>query len=105
MSVVIGRKGVFNLKLKLINIGYGNFVLFDRIVGVTAPDSLPIKRFLKAMLERKPEMYIDATFGKKKRSVITMDSGHVYISAVHPNTLAVRLITAYGDDEDRGLIV
>lgn len=92
------------MKLKLINIGYGNFVLFDRIVGVTGPDSVPMKRFLKAVLENRPEMYIDATFGKKKRSIITMDSGHVYISAVHPNTLAYRLIEAYGDDEDRSLI-
>ena len=73
---------------KLINIGYGNRVPAGRIIAITANDSAPIKRAIGEAKEKG--MLIDATHGRKTRAVIVMDSGHVVLSSIMPDTIASR---------------
>ena len=75
--------------MKLINIGFGNIVALDRIISIVSPDSAPIKRMVQEAKDSK--MAIDATYGRKTRAVIIMDSGHVVLSAIQPETVAARI--------------
>lgn len=79
--------------MKLINIGFGNMVSANRLVTIVSPESAPIKRIITEARERGS--LIDATYGRRTRAVIVMDSDHVILSAVQPETVANRL-----DDED-----
>ena len=75
--------------MQLINIGFGNIVSANRIIAIVSPDSAPIKRIVQ---EAKDNGYaVDATYGRRTRAVIIMDSGHVILSAVQPETVAGRL--------------
>ena len=75
--------------MKMINIGYGNMISAERIVTVISPESAPIKRLIQ---EAKDDgRAIDATYGRKTRAVIVMDSGHVILSAIQPETVAGRM--------------
>ena len=75
--------------MKLINIGFGNMISADRLIAIVAPDSAPIKRVIQEARDR--DMLIDATYGRRTRAVIIMDSDHVVLSAVQPETVANRL--------------
>lgn len=75
--------------MKLINIGFGNIVSSDRMVAVVSPESAPIKRMIQEARDRS--MLIDATYGRRTRAVIIMDSDHIVLSAVQPSTVANRL--------------
>ena len=75
--------------MKLINIGYGNLVSADRLLAVVSPDSAPIKRIVQD--SREIGMLIDASFGRKTKAVLIMDSGHTILSALSPETVAERL--------------
>ncbi|MBR6729118.1 MAG: DUF370 domain-containing protein [Clostridia bacterium] len=75
--------------MKLINIGFGNTVSSDRLVAVVSPESAPIKRIIQEARDRC--MLIDATYGRRTRAVIIMDSDHIILSAVQPSTVANRL--------------
>lgn len=75
--------------MQLINIGFGNIVSANRIISIVSPESAPIKRLIQEAKESK--MAIDATYGRRTRAVIVMDSGHVILSAVQPETVAGRL--------------
>lgn len=75
--------------MKLINIGFGNIVSAERIISIVSPESAPIKRIVQESKDAK--MAIDATYGRRTRSVIIMDSGHVILSAVQPETVASRV--------------
>lgn len=77
------------MDLKFINIGFGNVVSANRIVVVVSPESSPVKRIIQESRERKA--LIDATYGKRTRAVIIMDSNQVVLSAVQPSTLINRL--------------
>ena len=84
--------------MKLINIGYGNMISSARIVTIVSPDSAPIKRLVQ---EAKDDgRAIDATFGRKTRAVIVMDSGHIVLSSLVTDTLAARINENGGSDED-----
>lgn len=75
--------------MQLINIGFGNIVSANRIIAIVSPESAPIKRIVQ---EAKDEgIAVDATYGRRTRAVIIMDSGHVVLSAVQPETVASRL--------------
>jgi hypothetical protein len=74
---------------KLVNIGFGNIASANRIVSVISPDSQPVKRLIKISRERNK--LIDATYGRRTRAVIVMDSDHVILSSVQPETVAQRL--------------
>ena len=77
------------MALKLLNIGFGNMVAAHRVVSMVSPESAPIKRIIQDVRERGN--LIDATFGRRTRTVIVMDSGHVILSALPPETLSARV--------------
>ena len=74
--------------MKLINIGFGNMVSAGRVVAVVSPDSAPVKRLVKEARERG--MLVDASYGRSTRAVLIMDSDHVVLSALQPETVANR---------------
>ncbi len=76
--------------MKLINIGFGNVVSAGRIIAMVSPESAPIKRIIQDA--RDNGILIDASYGRRTRSVIVMDSGHVVLSAIQPETIANRFI-------------
>ena len=75
--------------MKLINIGFGNVVSSDRIISIVSPESAPIKRIIQE--SRDKGMLIDATYGRRTRSVIICDSDHIILSALQTETVANRL--------------
>ena len=85
--------------MKLINIGFGNMVSAERLIAVVSPDSAPIKRLIQESRERG--MLIDATYGRRTRAVIIMDSGHVILSALQPETVSARM-TGRAEDASAG---
>lgn len=84
--------------MKLINIGYGNMISSYRLVTVVSSESAPVKRIIQDA--RDKGMLIDATCGRRTRSVLVMDSGHVILSAVQPETIALRCSGEKGNDTD-----
>lgn len=74
---------------RLINIGFGNIVNVDRIVGVISPEAAPVKRMVQGAKDNG--LAIDATCGRRTRAVIVMDSGHLMLSALLPETIAGRV--------------
>lgn len=83
--------------MRLINIGFGNMISAGRVVSVVSPDSAPIKRLMREAEDRG--ILINATYGRKTRSVAVMDSGHIVLSAIQPEKLAVRLDGEYDPSE------
>ena len=75
--------------MQLINMGFGNTVSANRIVAIVSPESAPIKRIVQEAKESGNA--IDATCGRRTRAVVIMDSGHIVLSAVQPETVAGRL--------------
>lgn len=75
--------------MQLINIGFGNIVSANRIISIVSPESAPIKRIVQEAKDKGTA--VDATYGRRTRAVIIMDSGHVILSAVQPETVAGRL--------------
>ena len=75
--------------VKLVNIGYGNLISTQRLIAVVSPDSAPIKRMVSEARDRS--MLIDATFGRKTRTVLIMDSDHIVLSGLPMEKLAPRL--------------
>ncbi len=73
----------------VIGVGFGNIVFTERIIAVISPNSVPIRRTKEE--SRNKGMLIDITQGRKTRSVIIMDSGHVILSAITVNTIRERL--------------
>lgn len=84
--------------MKLINIGFGNLVAAQRLLTVISPDSAPIKRLIQEARDRG--MLIDASYGRKTRSVLIMDTDHVILSAVQPETIAGRLMEREEEQSD-----
>ena len=76
--------------MNLINIGFGNMVSAGRIITIVSPESAPIKRIIQDA--RDNGILIDATYGRRTRAVIVMDSGHVILSAIQPETVANRFV-------------
>ncbi len=74
---------------RLINIGYGNIVNIDKVVGIISPEAAPVKRMVQSA--KDSGMAIDATCGRRTKSVLVMDSGHLMLSALLPETIANRL--------------
>ena len=75
--------------MKLINIGYGNYVSSERLLAVVSPDSAPIKRIVQD--SREIGMPIDATYGRKTQAVLIMDTGHAVLSALPPDAVQARV--------------
>ncbi len=86
------------MKNKLLNIGFGNFVVSSRIVGIVNPNSSPMRRLREDA--RDTGRLIDATQGRKTRSIIITDSNHVFLSALQADTIGQRFMAEKGDDND-----
>ena len=85
---------------RLINIGFGNTVVSQRVVAVIMPQSAPSKRLREEA--RQDQRLIDATHGRKTRAIIVTDSNHVILSAVHADTLSQRLSGNHGPARPEG---
>ncbi|MEI7884524.1 MAG: DUF370 domain-containing protein [Clostridia bacterium] len=77
------------MDIRLINIGFGNIVAANRIIAIISPDSAPIKRLIQDAREKGS--LVDATFGRRTRSVLITDTDYVILSAIQPETVAHRL--------------
>jgi len=77
------------MDFKLLNVGFGNIVVANRVVAIVGPDSAPIKRLKEEARDRGK--LIDATYGRRTRAIIISDSDHVVLSAIQPETAAGRL--------------
>lgn len=75
--------------MKLLNIGFGNMVSADRLIAIVSPESAPIKRMIQE--SREKGLLVDGTYGRRTRAVLLMDSDHVILSAIQPETIANRL--------------
>ena len=74
--------------MQLINIGFGNVVSSDKIITIIKPESAPTRRIIQDAKENGK--IIDATYGRKKRAAIVMDTGYVILSSIQPETMASR---------------
>lgn len=77
--------------MKFINIGFGNMISSSRLIAIVSPESAPIKRIIQDA--RDKGLLIDATYGRRTRAVIIMDSSHIILSAIQPETVASRIDT------------
>lgn len=73
---------------ELMNIGFGNLVNMEKVIAIISPDSAPAKRL--AQRAKQAECAVDATQGRKTRSILVMDQGSVVLSALGPDTLGGR---------------
>ena len=76
---------------RLLGIGYGNLVLASRVVAIVSPQSAPMRRLRDEASSRGK--LIDATHGRRTRSILLTDSDHVILSAINPETVAGRLVS------------
>ena len=74
--------------MKLINIGFGSMIAASRLLAIVTPDSAPIKRLVQEARDRG--MLIDASYGRKTKSVLLMDTDHVILSALTTDALSAR---------------
>ena len=79
------------MAFSLINIGFGNMAAANRIMAIISPESAPVKRIVQE--SRDCGQLIDATYGRKTRAVLIMDTGQIILSAVQPETISHRLLT------------
>ena len=84
--------------MKLINIGFGSLVSAGRVLAVVAPDSAPIKRVIQEARDRG--MLIDASYGRKTKAVLLMDTDHVILSAITPETIHDRWNDKHTTDQE-----
>ena len=73
----------------LINVGYGNIVNMDKVVSIVRTEAAPIKRMIQ--VAKDSNMAIDATCGRKTKGILIMDSGHIVLSALLPDTIENRV--------------
>lgn len=90
--------------MKLINIGFGNIIAAERLLAIVSPGSAPIKRIVQEA--REQGNLIDAAYGRRTRAVLVMDSGHIVLSALAPETVGGRIdatleLTEEDEDESR----
>lgn len=84
-------------KQSLLNIGFGNFVVSERVVVIVNPSSSPMRRLREDA--RQEGRLVDATQGRKTRSIIVTDSNHVILSAIQAETIGHRYVVEGEDDE------
>lgn len=84
--------------MQLINIGYGNMLSASKVVTIVSPEAAPVKRLVQNARDR--HMLVDASCGRKTKSVIVMESGHIVLAAISPETLAHRVSGTDGNEEE-----
>lgn len=85
--------------MKLINIGFGSMIAAGRVLAVVEPDSAPIKRLVQEAKDRG--MLVDASYGRKTKSVILMDTDHVFLSAVSTQVISERWMGKSVQEDDQ----
>ena len=88
------RERETHMDKNLLNIGFGNTVAAERVVAIVSPNSAPMKRLKDEAKDEK--RLIDATHGRKTRSIIVMDSNHIVLSAIQAETISQRYTTLKG---------
>ena len=83
----------------LLNIGYGNLVVSSRVIAIVSPSAAPMKRLRDEAA--KHGKLVDSTQGRRTRSIILMDSDHVILSAINPETIATRFVAEEPEADDR----
>ena len=86
------------MSVKLINIGFGNVISANRTIAIISPESAPVRRLVSDA--KSKGMLIDATYGRRTRAVAVMDSGHIVLSPVLPETVAGRISDNKPSEED-----
>ena len=81
----------------LINVGYGNVINMNKVCGIIRADAAPIKRMIQTAKDK--DMAVDATCGRKTKSVLVMESGHIVLSALLPETIENRVNELHFDME------
>ena len=86
--------------MQLVNIGFGNMISAERMIAIVSPESAPVKRTVQEARDRG--MVVDGTYGRRTRAVLIMDSDHVVLSALQPETVAARFAgeAEEGEPED-----
>lgn len=89
--------------LRFMNVGYGNSVNGDKVISIVGPEAAPIKRMVQTAKDEGRA--VDATCGRKTRAVLVMDSGHVVLSALQPETIWNRyqgkdMINSKGEEDE-----
>jgi len=79
------------MEQRLLNIGFGSTVIADRVVSIVSPNSAPMKRLKDEA--KKNNRLVDATHGRRTRSIIIMDSNHIILSAIQADTISQRFET------------
>jgi regulator of extracellular matrix RemA (YlzA/DUF370 family) len=77
------------MAIDLISVGFGSAVVASRIIAILSPDSAPVRRMIKQAEDEN--LVISMTYGRKTRSVIVLDTGHLALSALQPETVINRL--------------
>lgn len=78
------------MNYKLVHVGFGNMVVADRIVAIISPSAAPIKRLRDEA--REAGLLVDVTQGRKTRAILVMDSKHIVLSAIQPETITGRFV-------------
>lgn len=76
------------MAMKFLNVGFGSMVSIDRVVAIISPESSPAKRMIQEA--RETSRIVDATHGRKTKSIVVMDSMHLVLSSLQPETLGAR---------------
>ena len=82
------------MNTELVHIGFGNILAVNRVIAITSPNSAPTKRMVQEA--RKVGVVIDMTSGRKTKAVLVLDSGHVVLAAIAPETIAGRVAVSRG---------
>lgn len=77
------------MSTELVHVGFGNILAMDKVLAIVSPGSAPIKRMIQT--GKSKSLLIDLTSGRKTKAVIIMDSGHIVLVALNPETIASRL--------------
>ncbi|MCL2707549.1 MAG: DUF370 domain-containing protein [Defluviitaleaceae bacterium] len=82
----------------MINVGFGNRIPAGRVIAMVGNESSPVRRMITEA--RDKGVLIDATHGRKTRAVLVMDSGHIVLSAIQPETISNRVNASFEDDAE-----
>ncbi|MDY6892163.1 MAG: DUF370 domain-containing protein [Chloroflexota bacterium] len=77
------------MNIELIHVGFGNIIAINKVIAIVSPESAPIKRMIQA--GKNESLLIDLTNGRKTKAVLIMDSGHIVLVAITPETISGRL--------------
>jgi len=90
------NKAVATMATELVHVGFGDYLAANRILTVIKPGSVPVRRLLEAAERRN--LLVDITHGRRTKSVVLLDSGHLVLLALQPETIASRLKSLHSKD-------